>query len=79
MEKDINQIAINIVGVTTQEEEKNSAAVALGKLGGKKGGPAHAAKLTHEQRKEIAKKLLKLDRKRKAKRIKYTSLEPHCR
>ncbi len=36
--------------------EKNPAAVALGRLGGKKGGPARAAKLTPEQRKEIAKK-----------------------
>lgn len=38
------------------KQEKNPAAVALGKLGGKKGGPARAAKLTAEQRKEIAKK-----------------------
>lgn len=37
-------------------EERHSAAVTLGKLGGKKGGPARAAKLTPEQRKEIAKK-----------------------
>ncbi len=35
---------------------KNPAAVALGKLGGKKGGPARAKKLTKEQRSEIAKK-----------------------
>jgi hypothetical protein len=35
---------------------KNPAAVALGKLGGKKGGPARAAKLTKEQRAEIARK-----------------------
>jgi len=38
------------------KQEKNPAAVALGRLGGKKGGPARAAKLTPEQRKEIAKK-----------------------
>jgi hypothetical protein len=37
-------------------EEKNPAAVALGKLGGKKGGKARAAKLTPEQRSAIAKK-----------------------
>ncbi len=37
-------------------EEKNPAAVALGKLGGKKGGKARAEKLTPERRKEIAKK-----------------------
>jgi hypothetical protein len=35
---------------------KNPAAVALGRLGGKKGGLARAAKLTKEQRTEIAKK-----------------------
>ncbi len=33
---------------------KNPAAVALGRLGGKKGGKARAEKLTPEQRKEIA-------------------------
>jgi len=38
------------------KSEKNPAAVALGRLGGKKGGPARAAKLTSEQRKEIARK-----------------------
>jgi hypothetical protein len=35
---------------------KNPAAVALGKLGGAKGGKARAAKLTAQQRREIAKK-----------------------
>ena len=35
---------------------KNPAAVALGRLGGKKGGPARAAKLSKKQRSEIAKK-----------------------
>jgi hypothetical protein len=38
------------------ESGKNPAAVALGRLGGKKGGPARAAKLTKKQRSEIAKK-----------------------
>lgn len=33
---------------------KNPAAVARGKVGGKKGGPARAAKLTPTQRKSIA-------------------------
>jgi hypothetical protein len=33
---------------------KNPAAVALGKLGGKKGGKARAAKLSPERRSEIA-------------------------
>lgn len=35
---------------------KNPAAVALGRLGGQKGGAARAKALTQEQRKEIAKK-----------------------
>ena len=37
-------------------EERSAAAKALGRRGGKKGGPARAAKLTAEQRSEIAKK-----------------------
>ena len=37
-------------------EERHAAAVALGRLGGKKGGKARAEKLTPEERKEIAKK-----------------------
>lgn len=37
-------------------EGKNPNAVALGRLGGLKGGKARAAKMTPEQRKEIAKK-----------------------
>jgi hypothetical protein len=40
----------------TGQSAKNPAAVALGRLGGAKGGKARAAKLTAEQRKEIAKK-----------------------
>jgi hypothetical protein len=36
--------------------KKNPAAVALGRKGGKKGGPARAAKLTPEQRSESARK-----------------------
>lgn len=35
---------------------KNPAAVALGRLGGKRGGPARAARMTPEQRRESAKK-----------------------
>ena len=41
------------------DKGKNQAAVALGKLGGKKGGPARAAKLTAAQRSAIAKKAAK--------------------
>jgi len=59
--KDINVLASEIVGEATKEQEnqlseKNPAAVALGRLGGLKGGKARASKLTPEQRKEIAKK-----------------------
>ena len=36
------------------QPEKNPAAVALGRLGGLKGGKARAAKLTAKQRKEMA-------------------------
>ena len=42
--------------ITQPAREKNSAAVALGRLGGLKGGKARAEKLSPEQRKEIAKK-----------------------
>lgn len=36
--------------------KKNPHAVAMGKLGGKKGGPARAAKLSAKRRKAIATK-----------------------
>jgi hypothetical protein len=49
---DINEMASRIVKTTTRT--KNPAAVALGKLGGKKGGPARAKRLAPERRKEIA-------------------------
>lgn len=39
-----------------REPEKTPAAVALGKLGGPKGGKARAEKLAPEKRSEIAKK-----------------------
>jgi hypothetical protein len=61
---DINVLASQIVAEPTQEEkpieipikEKNPAAVALGRLGGLKGGPARAKKLSSKRRKEIARK-----------------------
>jgi hypothetical protein len=63
--RDPNQLAALIVGLSTGEEQdadpdagKNPAAVALGKLGGVKGGKARAAKMTEEQRKESAKKAI---------------------
>lgn len=40
--------------VVEMESKKNPAAVALGRLGGKKGGPARARQLSAERRSEIA-------------------------
>ena len=51
---DLNQIAASIVEQTTRE--KNPAAVELGRLGGKKGGPARASKLSKKRKREIAQK-----------------------
>ena len=55
---DVNVIATNIVGKATDEAHivKNPAAVALGRLGGLKGGRARAANLTSARRVEIARK-----------------------
>ena len=55
---DVNVIATAIVEQATDERRivKNPAAVALGRLGGLKGGKARAANLSPEKRKEIAKK-----------------------
>jgi hypothetical protein len=60
--EDINETAFRVfqqaIGEAEQEPTptKNPAAVALGKLGGQKGGAARAAKLSADQRSEIAKK-----------------------
>jgi len=51
---DINQLAAHIVEQTTRE--KNPAAVALGRLGGLKGGKARAKKLSKARRRQIASK-----------------------
>ena len=40
--------------ITQPTKEKNAAAVALGRLGGLKGGNARAKNLTEQKRKEIA-------------------------
>jgi hypothetical protein len=63
---DISVLAYQIVKEATQEikeeipiKEKNPAAVALGRLGGLKGGPARAKKLSLKKRKEIARKAAK--------------------
>ncbi len=59
---DTNQTAFNIVGMVTgdvdtteNEANKNRASVALGRLGGMKGGKARATTLSAERRAEIAK------------------------
>jgi hypothetical protein len=56
MSQDANQIAARIVDIATGEplKTKNEAAVALGRLGGLKGGKARAEKLSDDQRREIA-------------------------
>jgi len=65
--RDPNQRAAAIVAAATEEDTKdedpadeedgkNPHAVALGKLGGKKGGDTRAARLSPERRREIAQK-----------------------
>jgi hypothetical protein len=60
--RDVNQLAKLIVDISTGNappeppDTRNPAAVALGKLGGAKGGKARAKALTKKQRKEIAEK-----------------------
>jgi hypothetical protein len=61
---DLNVLAANIVSQATDESvneilpdnTKNPAAVALGRLGGLKGGKARAKSLSKKRRTEIAKK-----------------------
>lgn len=60
--KDTNKKAKKVVDLATEEkemptaDEAKAAASALGRMGGKKGGPARAAALTAKRRKEIAQK-----------------------
>lgn len=61
MERDVNKRAKQIVDLATENEvstpiNKNAAAVALGRLGGLKGGKARAEKLSAKKRSSIAKK-----------------------
>jgi len=60
---DINLLAVSVVHAATGETpasesipQKNPVAVALGRLGGLKGGKARAEKLSARKRKQIAKK-----------------------
>ncbi len=55
-EPDVNEMAFSIVQKATGEPEKNPAAVALGRLGGQKGGLARAKKLSAAKRRAIAQK-----------------------
>jgi hypothetical protein len=66
-EPDINQLAAHIVAQSTgqtqpdqRKPEKNPAAVALGRLGGLKGGRARAAKLSDKQKVRIARHAAKV-------------------
>lgn len=58
--RDLNLLGKKIMEIATEGEpapppdEKNPHAVALGRLGGQKGGKARAEKLTPERRREIA-------------------------
>jgi len=63
--KDINELAFSIVDQVTNEDHttesseeptKNPHAVALGHLGGLKGGKARAKKLSKKKRSDIARK-----------------------
>jgi hypothetical protein len=61
-EEDVNEIAFRVfkestsepIPITKGKKRKNPAAVALGRLGGKKGGRARADKLDPARRREIA-------------------------
>lgn len=66
--RDVNQLAYQIMLESTGqapkylppvEPPKNPAAVALGRLGGLKGGPARAAKLGKRKRSQMAAKAAK--------------------
>lgn len=63
LNKDENQIAASIldqiIQAATNNPTKKPAAVALGRLGGLRGGKARAKKLSSQRRKEIAKKAAK--------------------
>ena len=56
--EDLNLLAAIIAeqATGTQIREKNPSAVALGRLGGLKGGKARAAKMTPDERRDAARK-----------------------
>jgi methenyltetrahydromethanopterin cyclohydrolase len=72
-QRDIAEIAYQTVQQATEEKltdnvqhQKNPAAVALGHLGGLKGGPARAKKLSSKKRKAIAQRAAKTRWKKSA-------------
>jgi hypothetical protein len=54
--RDPNKAAFDLIQKVIDAGEKNPAAVALGKLGGSKGGKIRAANLSAKRRSEIAKR-----------------------
>ena len=60
--EDVNEIAYRVISEAIDEtppveqHEKNPAAVAMGRLGGKVGGKVRAERLSPEKRTEIARK-----------------------
>jgi hypothetical protein len=60
--EDVNEAAFRVVRestsepipITTAKKHKNPAAVALGRLGGKKGGKGRMEKMSPERRRQIA-------------------------
>jgi hypothetical protein len=62
--EDFNEAAFRVVqqstsepiSISTKKKRKNPAAVALGRLGGKKGAKGRMEKMTPERRREIASK-----------------------
>ena len=64
--KSIVDLATNDIQDTKEFPVKNAAAVALGRLGGLKGGNARAASLSPKKRSEIAKKAAKARWNKKA-------------
>jgi hypothetical protein len=53
---DLNRMAHRVVQHATEPRDEPTPAQTNGRNGGQKGGPARAAKLTPEQRSEIARK-----------------------
>jgi hypothetical protein len=63
--KDPNKAAFDLIEQVIASGEKNPAAVALGKLGGSKGGKIRAQRLSAKRRSEIARKAARARWRRK--------------